>query len=460
MYSILPALTIILAIASPAVRPQRMVNKFQEVYAWKQLTFNINGVILDRDRDSPVGLETQSENSWVMESSEEQSGTDSSTQQSSSNSDANRFFIQYNNVPMGMERVGNRLFVTIPRRRYGIPSSINYIDLDTETSRSPALKPYPDIRMAQNITSVYRTRADSCGRLWAVDTGRLELAGTQIQVQTPSILIFDLNTNQLIHRYTLKASDLPAEDTPTGLASITVDITNNNCADAYAYIPDLTSFGVIVYSLRENDSWRHTHNYFSFNPLHGALDIADQRFSWRDGIFSITLLPGSGNCKTAYFHPLIGTDEFAVSTCVLKNKNAMSNRDYFTYYYVVGNRGDMTQSTMHDYHPGSRVIFYAEIGRDAVSCWNSGTLMRPSNIAVLARERVAMSYPSDLHVTGDEVWVMANTLPRFGYSRFNTNDYNFFIYRANVLDAIAGTICSGVSFPTRGGFDNSTDNQL
>lgn len=36
---------------------------------------------------------------------------------------------------------------------------------------------------------------------------------------------------------------------------------------------------------------------------------------------------------------------------------------------------------------------------------------------------------TDLHVTGDEVWVMANTLPTWIYSRLDTNDYNFYVYR-------------------------------
>jgi hypothetical protein len=39
----------------------------------------------------------------------------------------------------------------------------------------------------------------------------------------------------------------------------------------------------------------------------------------------------------------------------------------------------------------------------------------------------------DLHVTGDEVWVSANTLPRFGYSTLDTNEYNFYMYRYNKL---------------------------
>jgi hypothetical protein len=73
-----------------------------------------------------------------------------------------------------------------------------------------------------------------------------------------------------------------------GLASITIDLQNDDCSDAYAYIPDLTTNGMIVFSMRENDSWRHTHNYYSFNPIAGNLVIAskylNRKYEYRCGI--------------------------------------------------------------------------------------------------------------------------------------------------------------------------------
>ncbi|KAI8431813.1 hypothetical protein MSG28_016228, partial [Choristoneura fumiferana] len=173
-----------------------------------------------------------------------------------------------------------------------IPTTLNYIDLDQNVNtRSPALNPYPDILQGRNLTSVYRTRADECGRLWMVDTGLLELPG---------------------------------------LASITVDVIGGDCSNTFAYVPDLTTFGIIVFSLRDNDSWRLSHNFFSFNPTAGALNIAGHRFQWSDGIFSITLRePEANGCRTAYFHALVSTQEFAVNTCLLRNRTASSDSNYW-----------------------------------------------------------------------------------------------------------------------------------
>ncbi|KAF9818374.1 hypothetical protein SFRURICE_017796 [Spodoptera frugiperda] len=269
-----------------------------------------------------------------------------------------RFFVQYNNVPMGAERVDDRVFITIPRRRYDLSRHRN--------SRSPPLTPYPDMKRSRSLISVYRTRADECGRLWMVDTGVIEI---------PS------------------------------LASITVVIKNGDCSDAYAYVPDLQTFGLIVYSLRENDSWRHQHNYFSFNPTSGSLRVAGHSFIWNDGIFSVAVgQPGSDGCRPVYFHPM---------------------------------------STMHEMHGPSKVMFFAEVGRDSVSCWNTDMPLRPENMEMLAQDSSRLSYPSDLHVTDNEVWVTSNTLPRFIFSRFNTNDYNFYVYKANVDNILKGTVCDG-----------------
>ncbi|XP_013178913.1 PREDICTED: protein yellow-like [Papilio xuthus] len=450
---------ILIFILNNEVISQGSLGRFQEVFAWKQLTYNIGGnlVLQDRFADDVSDARSKRESDIIFFDDKEEDTREwnqgppeplpetKGTTTVRPLDEEGRFFVQYNNVPMGVERVGDRLFVTVPRRRYGIPSTLNYIDLTKDSkTRSPALRPYPNIRRSRDLTSVYRTRADECGRLWLVDTGLLEIPGSPQQVQQPAIVIYDLRTDQQILRYPFKSSDIPAANTPTGLASITIDITGD-CSDAYAYVPDLTTFGLIVYSLKENDSWRLTHNYFFLSPTAGNFRVAGQNFQWGDGIFSVTLTqPGKDGCRTAYFHPLVSFQEFSVSTCLLKNKTANTDSNFWSRFSEVGFRGQDSQCTMHDYHANSRVVFFAEVGRDAVSCWHSGKMLSPNNVVILAQDRQKMSYPSDLHVTNDEVWVMANTLPRFGYSTLDTNEYNFYIYRGRVKDLIRGTACDDV----------------
>ncbi|XP_049884200.1 L-dopachrome tautomerase yellow-f2-like isoform X2 [Pectinophora gossypiella] len=481
-----------LAVLAVTSRSQitRTVGRLQEVFAWKQITFNINGNDITQDRYGDDDLDMTRDKrqagsvffnnddddavrNWNQTSQNKRNNrpnnrprpmwgpTTSSTTTPTPSDEAGRFFIQYNNLPMGVERVDNRLFITLPRRRYGIPSTLNYLDLTRDSNtRSPGLRPYPNLRDSRALTSVYRTRADSCNRLWMVDTGLLEIPNDRQQVRQPAVVVYDLRTDRQILRYELKSTDIIAANTPTGLASITLDIVDD-CANTFAYIPDLATYGLIVYSLRDNDSWRLTHNYFSFNPIAGNLRLAGQRFQWSDGIFSVTLTEPRGGCSSAYFHAMVGTHEFSVSSCVLRNRTASQDPNFWSQFSEVGDRGANSQSTMHGYHAGTRVVFFADIGRDAISCWNTAAALTPAAVEILAKDSTRLSYPSDLHVTGDEVWVMANSLPTWAYSRLDTNEYNFFIYKANVQDLISGTVCAGrgrVRVNTRTGTDKEENN--
>lgn len=61
------------------------------------------------------------------------------------------------------------------------------------------------------------------------------------------------------------------------------------CDDAYAYLPDLGAYGVVVYSLKDDKSWRIKHNYFHFDPLNGDYQVRDVNFQWTDGVFGMAL---------------------------------------------------------------------------------------------------------------------------------------------------------------------------
>nr|XP_026499481.1 L-dopachrome tautomerase yellow-f2-like [Vanessa tameamea] len=132
------------------------------------------------------------------------------------------------------------------------------------STKSPALRPFPN---STNLVSVYRPRIDACHRLWMVDTGLLEIPGNRSQVQKPAIVIYDLKTDRQILRYELKDTDLVNERTPGGLTSITVDVTSDKCEDAFAYINDLATEGMIVFSLKSKNSWRLRHPSFAHNEM-------------------------------------------------------------------------------------------------------------------------------------------------------------------------------------------------
>lgn len=130
------------------------------------------------------------------------------------------------------------------RWKSGVASSLNYVKLTNEEGvSSPILHPYPSWQantiesegsqpqefaagrtaakeaeavngpLADNssIISTFRIRVDECDRLWVMDTGLADILGNPKQIAPPALVIFDLNTNQLIRRYTFTPSDIKSD---------------------------------------------------------------------------------------------------------------------------------------------------------------------------------------------------------------------------------------------------------
>lgn len=68
-----------------------------------------------------------------------------------------------------------------------------------------------------------------------------------------------------------------------------VDVPKNGCEDAFAYIPDLGAYATVVYSFKEDKSWRVRHNFFYFDPINGDYNVGGVNFQWTDGVFAMAL---------------------------------------------------------------------------------------------------------------------------------------------------------------------------
>lgn len=99
-------------------------------------------------------------------------------------------FVQAHNLPLGLARWKNKLFVTVPRWKNGVASSLNYVDIDGPQDQP--LKPYPSWRdnlvadsakslpSNNSIISVFRVYVDPCDRLWVMDSGLADILGKLI----------------------------------------------------------------------------------------------------------------------------------------------------------------------------------------------------------------------------------------------------------------------------------------
>ncbi|XP_018332063.1 L-dopachrome tautomerase yellow-f2 [Agrilus planipennis] len=357
-------------------------------------------------------------------------------------------YIYENNIPMGANRWEDKLFITVPRRRNGVPSTLNYVSINSRNRHNVPLIPYPDAEsnMLRNdgtngIVSVYRVAVDVCDRLWMVDTGTIELPGNITHVQPPSILIFDLKTDRLIRKYVLKERDYTSSST---LADVTIDVTRSDCTNAYAYIPDVGGYGMIVYSFHENDSWRVTHNYFYLEPIAGEMSIGGFKFQWNDGIFSIAL--GSlrkDGFRTAYFHSMAGISIYAVSTRILRNKQLATRSYHGDDFKVVGRRELGYQSSSSALYQSNGVLFLGLVNKNALGCIKTGQRLMadPVTVGIVQRDDNKMIYPCDVKIYKNDVILLTNTMPVFLYGNLDYSQVNFRVWMENVDKALEGTGC-------------------
>ena len=67
-------------------------------------------------------------------------------------------------------------------------------------------------------------------------------------------------------------------------SNIVTDVRNNRCDDIYVYMSDVLRYGLVVYNLKEDKSWRISHNFFYPDPIacRYTLDNTTFRFAnWK-----------------------------------------------------------------------------------------------------------------------------------------------------------------------------------
>ncbi|GJQ71808.1 hypothetical protein Trydic_g11494 [Trypoxylus dichotomus] len=361
-------------------------------------------------------------------------------------------YIPENNLPLGLERWQDKMFVTVPRWKAGVTSTLNYIPLNSN-DKSPPLIPYPSwetnllpVNRTQlkdeRIVSTFRVRADVCDRLWLVDTGVDDILGDFKQFIKPTIVIIDLKTDKIIKRYELQESDMKEN---SFFANILIDVEPEDCDNAFAYIPDLGGYGLVVYSLAADDSWRVNHNFFHFDPLQGDLTVGGVNFHWTDGVFGLALSNKRKNgYRTVYFHPLASTKQFAVCNGILRNKTTATSPNNYYAFKIVGDKGVKSQTSASDLELSSNILFFSQLQKDGIACWNVGKPLTPDNIALVAYDNKRLIFTNDIKLDRNEpyLYILSDKLPQYLYRTLNPNEINYRIFRLNTIEAVKDTPCA------------------
>ncbi|XP_015174123.1 PREDICTED: protein yellow isoform X1 [Polistes dominula] len=354
-------------------------------------------------------------------------------------------YIAENNLPLGLDIYENKVFITLPKWKEGIPVTLATVPRYSQT-KSPKLKPYPnwDWNKSGNcddLTSVFRLQVDECDRLWVLDSGVTNIADKPTQTCPPALFIFDLRTDTLIRKYTLPPEQVKQDSLFT---NIVVDVRDGDCGGAVAYLSDVWRFGIVVYDLYKDSSFRFEHHFFFPDPLAAKYELHGIKFQWTDGIFGIALSPiDIHNDRTLFFHPMSSFREFAVSTSVLRDKRMIEHN--IDKFIPIGR----PRAKDYGHSSGSvvdrnGVMFFNMVTRDSVWCWDTRKEYIPQNLGVIGTSNTSLVFPNDIKVDHEEnqsVWMISNRLPMYLYENLDSSKINFRIFKAHVTDAVKDTIC-------------------
>ncbi|EFN80989.1 protein yellow isoform X2 [Harpegnathos saltator] len=354
-------------------------------------------------------------------------------------------YIAENNLPLGLDVWKDKVFITLPKWKAGIPATLSTVPRYSKT-KSPKLKPYPNWHWHQSescdgLTSIFRVQVDECDRLWVLDSGKTNLAVKSKQVCPPAIYIFDLRTDTLIRKYTLPDEQIKQDSLYINIA---VDIRDNDCGSAIAYLSDVWRYGLVVYDFFKDFAYRVEHHFFYPDPLAARYELHGIKFQWTDGIFGIALSPVDvHNDRTLFFHPMSSFREFAVSTSIFWDKRtADRNTEKFMpvgrprakdYGHASGSAIDKTG-----------VMFFNMVTRDSVWCWDTRKEYIPQNLGVIGTSNVSLVFPNDIRVDHEHdqsVWLLSNRLPMYLYGTLNSGSINYRVFKANVKDAVRDSVC-------------------
>ena len=228
-----------------------------------------------------------------------------------------------NVVPSGLEIVGDRIFVAMPRIYSGVPATLATADV----GNSPVLNAYPnwDHHMAglrryscndTGLVSVYRMRVDSCNRLWVLDAGVSRSLEDFEVTCPPKILIYDLKTDQVVRRIEFPKAVLRGESLFTNfIIDETTSDPKNNCNDPFIYITDTIEPGIVVYDSKADLTWRVSHPNMFPNPDFSRGDILGNEFVFMDGIVGLAF---DQEAAIVYFQPVATDRIFSVKRDALR----------------------------------------------------------------------------------------------------------------------------------------------
>ncbi|QDT15946.1 L-dopachrome tautomerase-related protein [Alienimonas californiensis] len=240
-------------------------------------------------------------------------------------------------MPTGVSvHPSGRIFVNFPRWGDDPPATLAELKDGTAVPYpSAAMQQFDGMGDSDRLISVQSVVVGPAGRIWALDTGRVEFQPAQ--PGGPKLIAFDPDSGEAVKKIVFPADvALPT----TYLNDMRFDLTRGEAGAAY--ITDSAPHGgIIVVDLASGDSWRRLHETKPVRPEPNFLPIVEGRpllqrpedgqpqplDTGSDGIALTINRPEGGLSALApepmlYFRALAGRRLYSLPTRILDDRNA------------------------------------------------------------------------------------------------------------------------------------------
>ncbi|CAH1962406.1 unnamed protein product [Acanthoscelides obtectus] len=326
----------------------------------------------------------------------------------------------------------NRVYVTMPKFRPGVPVTLGSFPLDSPEKVNIPISPFPNWEMnvqdnCRVLQSVLGTEVDRRGTMWVLDGHRANNAVNGIRCP-PKLVLLDLNRNGAAVRSYTFPNELCLTD-----GGFLNDVVIDETGGTFAYITDNSVIdpGVIVYSYRENRAWK-LRDGSMFPDVSVAGYIVDGfQMDFLGTVNGIALSPYiESRPRTLFYSSLTGTGVFALSTDILKNEKLSIGDSWREYVRLMGEKEGPSDGMFMD-NKGN--LYYGILSQYSVGKWNMFEHFDTSEVIYENRETLIWPDGFTMDSQGN-LYLVSNQAFRF----FVSNDSLQFTpdlvkFRINVL---------------------------
>ncbi|XP_049303815.1 protein yellow isoform X1 [Bactrocera dorsalis] len=356
---------------------------------------------------------------------------------------------------------GKRVFTTTPRFTTGIPYTLALVTDKTEEN-GPVLLPYPDYSWhnsngsnCEKITSVYRVAITECNQMILVDTGVID----DVQHCPPQLLVFDLNTDTLSHRYVFDPSiyiDV-ASLFITPIAIVNDPPPKGSCSKVKVYVADVNFHGLVIYDSELDAAWRIENRFMYPDPDYGLFSIADEKFFLMDGIFGL-----ASDGEQLYFHPLSTIYEYAVPLSVINNRTIFEE-DVEAVPLAFRRVGERSSPCAAQAMDSQNNLYFVTFNPIKLTRWSPKKPYTPKNELDIPADPQLIEFVSGMKVHKnkagiEELWMTSNRFQKISRDTLDFNEVNFRLLR-RPLDDIQKVSSSNNSHRESGSSSNKSHSE-